>query len=132
MTGPEPSLKLVGLGVSPGLASGNATLDTELFRDRAYDIADLRRRLLSSLTGVGAHALENVPPGSVLVATHLLPSDTVCLSRRSVVAVVVEAGGPCQGATQRGNVNRGIERSGFASWRRSGGPASSRRAGTTP
>jgi len=69
------------------------TMDTELFRDRAYDIADLRRRLLSSLTGTGAHALENVPPGSVLVATHLLPSDTVCLSRRSVVAVVVEAGG---------------------------------------
>jgi phosphoenolpyruvate-protein phosphotransferase len=68
------------------------TLDTELFRDRAYDIADLRRRLLSILTGAGAHALENVPPGSVLVATHLLPSDTVCLSRRSVVAVVVEAG----------------------------------------
>ena len=198
MTGPEPSLKLVGLGVSPGLAAGNAwvynldpwedldghaedpsancltirqqraridkaieevladleatarrtevefdaatadifraqgallsdpllleeiqkglaegrhdaesavqhvfkrwehkfrTMDTELFRDRAYDIADLRRRLLSSLTGAGAHALENVPPGSVLVATHLLPSDTVCLSRRSVVAVVVEAGG---------------------------------------
>ena len=198
MTGPEPSLKLVGLGVSPGLAAGNAwvynldpwedrnghaddppgdrltipqqraridnaieevladlqatarrtevefdaatadifraqgallsdplileeiqkglaegrhdaesavqhvfkrwehkfrTLDTELFRDRAYDIADLRRRLLTSLTGVGAHALANIPPGSVLVATHLLPSDTVCLSRRSVVAVVVEAGG---------------------------------------
>ena len=69
------------------------TLDTELFRDRAYDIADLRRRLLSSLTGVGAHALEQVPPGSVLVATQLLPSDTVCLSRQSVVAVVVEAGG---------------------------------------
>ncbi len=71
------------------------TMDAELLRDRADDIADLRRRLLGILSGSGAraHALQNVPPGSVLVAARLLPSDTVCLSRRSVVAVVVEAGG---------------------------------------
>jgi phosphoenolpyruvate-protein phosphotransferase len=73
------------------------TMDAELLRDRADDIADLRRRLLWILAGAGtrahAHALQNVPPGSVLVAARLLPSDTVCLSRRSVVAVVVEWGG---------------------------------------
>lgn len=71
------------------------TMDAELLRDRADDIADLRRRLLRILAGAcaHAHALQNIPPGSVLVAARLLPSDTVCLSRRSVVAVVVEAGG---------------------------------------
>jgi phosphotransferase system enzyme I (PtsI) len=69
------------------------TMDDAILRQRAEDIADLNRRLLRSLQGIYAHALEDIPEDSVLVARRLLPSDTVFLSRQSTVAVVVEYGG---------------------------------------
>ena len=65
-----------------------------ILRQRADDVADLGRRLLFALQGIQAHQLENIPPGSVLVAARLLPSDTVFLSKESTVGVVVEFGGP--------------------------------------
>jgi phosphoenolpyruvate-protein phosphotransferase len=58
------------------------------------DVADLGRSLLRRLAGVRAHLLEALPEGSVLVAPHLLPSDTVHLTRGSVVAIVVGHAGP--------------------------------------
>jgi phosphoenolpyruvate-protein kinase (PTS system EI component) len=51
-----------------------------------------------ALAGIRTHALEDMPPDSVLVATRLLPSDTVHLSRKSVVAIVSEFGGPASHA----------------------------------
>jgi len=60
----------------------------------ADDVADLSRRLLRALAGIHAHPLEEVPEGSVVVASRLLPSDTVHLSRRSVVAVLAAQAGP--------------------------------------
>jgi phosphoenolpyruvate-protein phosphotransferase len=60
----------------------------------AEDLADLRRRLLREMTGVKTTALEKMPPGRVLVARRLLPSDTVALPRRAVTGIVLEFGGP--------------------------------------
>lgn len=60
----------------------------------ADDVADLSRRLLRALAGIHAHPLEHVPEGSVVVASRLLPSDTVHLSRQSVVAVLAAQAGP--------------------------------------
>ena len=65
----------------------------EMFRLRADDIVDLGRRLLRSLAGVRSHSLEGMPEGSVVVAKRLLPSETMFLSRRSAVALVVQFGG---------------------------------------
>jgi phosphoenolpyruvate-protein phosphotransferase len=59
----------------------------------ADDVADLSGRLLRALAGIHAHPLENVPAGSVLVASRLLPSDTVHLSRGAVVAVLAAQAG---------------------------------------
>lgn len=69
-------------------------LESETFRQRGDDIADLGRRLLRALAGTNTHLLESMPDESVVVARRLLPSDTVFFSRRSAVAVVVEFGGP--------------------------------------
>jgi phosphoenolpyruvate-protein phosphotransferase len=66
----------------------------EMFRERGDDIDDISRRLLLSLAGISAHSLENLPANTVLVARHLLPSDTVFLSRLSTVAVLAEFTGP--------------------------------------
>lgn len=73
-------------------------LDDERWAARADDVADLARRVLNSLTGQAAHQLANLPPDTILVASHLLPSDTVHFARRSVSAVVVEHGGPASHA----------------------------------
>jgi phosphotransferase system enzyme I (PtsI) len=69
-------------------------MSNEMFRERGDDIDDLSRRLLLSLAGIYAHDLENLPANTVLVARHLLPSDTVFLSRVSTVAVLAEFTGP--------------------------------------
>ncbi len=66
----------------------------DMFRARGDDIDDLSRRLLLSLAGISAHSLEHLPTNTVLVARHLLPSDTVFLSRLSTVAVLAEFAGP--------------------------------------
>src|SRR5712671_5670825 len=69
-------------------------LSNEVLRERGDDIDDLSRRLLLSLAGIYAHSLEDLPANTVLVARHLLPSDTVFLSRLSTVAVLAEFTGP--------------------------------------
>jgi phosphotransferase system enzyme I (PtsI) len=74
------------------------TMASEELRARGDDVADLGRQLQQALAGIRTHILEDVPPDSVLVATRLLPSDTVHLSRKSVVAVVAEFGGPASHA----------------------------------
>jgi phosphoenolpyruvate-protein phosphotransferase len=63
-------------------------------RQHADDVADLGRRLLRAMAGVKTTLLEAMPPGHVLVARRLLPSDTVALPRRAVVGIVLEFGGP--------------------------------------
>jgi phosphotransferase system enzyme I (PtsI) len=70
----------------------------EQFRDRGDDVEDIARRLLSVLAGVQAHPLTRVPQYGILVANRLLPSDTVHLSGRSIVGLVLAFGGPASHA----------------------------------
>jgi phosphotransferase system enzyme I (PtsI) len=76
------------------LASRFRGATDDSLRSRGDDIEDLSRRLLLSLRGIHAHRLEDMPSGSVLIARHLFPSDTVFLSRSSTVAVLAEFAGP--------------------------------------
>jgi len=55
------------------------SMEADVARQKSDDMRDLARRLVSALAGVHAHALANIPRGSVLVARRLLPSDTVFL-----------------------------------------------------
>ena len=76
------------------LASRFRGATDDALRSRGDDVDDLSRRLLLSLRGIHAHRLEGMPSGSVLIARHLFPSDTVFLSRSSTVAVLAEFAGP--------------------------------------
>lgn len=66
----------------------------EMLQDRADDLVDLQGRLLREIAGVKTTALEKMPPGRVLVARRLFPSDTVALPRRGVLGIILEFGGP--------------------------------------
>jgi phosphoenolpyruvate-protein phosphotransferase len=68
-------------------------MEAEVARQKGDDLHDLARRILSSLAGVRAHALEELPHECVLVAARLLPSDTVFLARRNASAAILEFGG---------------------------------------
>lgn len=75
-------------------------MEAEIASEKADDIHDLMRRFVSTLAGVHAHVLEDLPPGSVLIANRLLPSDTIFLARRSAAAAVLETGGAASHAAQ--------------------------------
>jgi len=72
--------------------------DDNRLAERADDIADLVRQVLRALTGQASHRLVNLPENTIVVASQLLPSDTVYFSRRAVSGVIVERGGPASHA----------------------------------
>jgi multiphosphoryl transfer protein len=67
-------------------------LANAVLRERAGDIRDVGRRVLSLLTGTGTQAIE-LPPGTILVAEDLTPSDTVAIDRSRVVGFCTTTGG---------------------------------------
>ena len=69
------------------------SMEADVAKQKSDDMRDLARRLVSALAGVHAHALANIPRGSVLVAKRLLPSDTVFLARNTATAALLELGG---------------------------------------
>ena len=67
------------------------SVKNETLQQRADDIVDIGRKLLRHLEGEDTQGLKNLAAGTVLVVQRLLPSDVVSLSRRHVVAIVVES-----------------------------------------
>ncbi len=85
--------EFVVLAVFRQLESRFRHVDDDRLAERADDMADLARQVLQALTGQASHRLANLPENTVVVASQLLPSDTVHLSRQSVSGVIVERGG---------------------------------------
>ena len=69
-------------------------LESQMARDRGDDMRDISNRLPAALAGIALHPLERILAGSVLVATRLLPSETIILSQNTTAAVLLEYGGP--------------------------------------
>jgi len=74
-------------------------LSAPALRARGDDVGDIEGRLLKRLAGIQGHELEDLPPGSVVVAHRLLPSDTILLARGGAGAAIVELGGPASHAS---------------------------------
>jgi len=70
-----------------------AAIEDPYLRERALDVRDVGRRLLEGLAPRQSDAVAPLPPGSVLVAAELLPSETGDLDRAHVAAIVTELGG---------------------------------------
>jgi len=72
---------------------------SKMLNERADDIEDIYRRMLTVLVGVEAHRLEGLAENTILVARRLLPSDTVFLSRKSCAGILLEIAGPTAHST---------------------------------
>ncbi len=67
-------------------------MESQIARDKGDDIRDISIRLRNALAGITVHPLDEIPHGSVLATSRLLPSDTVFLASRSTSAVLLEYG----------------------------------------
>lgn len=77
---------------SMALAQKLAATGDPLIRARADDIRDVSGRIIRTLMGIASAELA-IPPGSVIVADELLPSDTAALPRDKLLGFVTSKGG---------------------------------------
>jgi len=103
----DPELKAAaGAGITAGQSaafawraafSGCAArldgLESALLRERANDVRDVGRRVLTLLTGATAAGLEP-PRDSILIAESLTPSEAAQLDRTKVLGLCTTTGGP--------------------------------------
>jgi phosphoenolpyruvate-protein phosphotransferase (PTS system enzyme I) len=67
-------------------------LPDDYLRERAADVRDVTHRVLRNLMGHEPRGLANLPPGTLVVAYDLSPSDTSSLDRKNVVGFVTDVG----------------------------------------
>ena len=75
------------------LAEQFATMDTEVFRQKANDVIDLERRVLGQLMGESTSRLANLNEPVIIVAHELTPSQTASMDRTKVLGFATDAGG---------------------------------------
>ncbi len=70
-----------------------STMDDEMFRLRAADIADIRTGILAELLGKEVVDLSVLPENTVVVVHDLTPSMTATIDKAHVAGIVTETGG---------------------------------------
>lgn len=70
-----------------------ASIDDEMFQQRATDVNDIKTRMLMILLGEEETDISAVPAGTVLVAVDLTPSMTAGINPDNVVGILTEVGG---------------------------------------
>lgn len=97
----DPAIAVIRDGKSAGFAWRQAytqqcgqleKLDSQILRERANDIRDVGRRVLLLLAGVKP-AKPEVPPGAILIAEDLTPSDAAALDPTRVFGLCTTTGG---------------------------------------
>ncbi|CAH0121738.1 MULTISPECIES: phosphoenolpyruvate--protein phosphotransferase [unclassified Paenibacillus] len=79
--------------VSEHFAERFEQMDNEYMRERAADIRDVSKRLLTRLEGRERISLADLREEAIVIADDLAPSDTVQLDKRYVQALVTRLGG---------------------------------------
>jgi phosphoenolpyruvate-protein phosphotransferase len=74
------------------IADALSRIEDEYLRERAQDIRDVTRRIMGHLSPSSSRQLTALPADAVIVARELLPSETACLDRRHVRALITEEG----------------------------------------
>ncbi|MBE0432746.1 phosphoenolpyruvate--protein phosphotransferase [candidate division WOR-3 bacterium] len=65
----------------------------QYLRERVMDIWDVGTRVLRSLAGLTHSSVVDVPPGSVLVAHDISPSEAALINPANVLGIAIEVGG---------------------------------------
>jgi multiphosphoryl transfer protein len=94
--------RAIGAGHSAGFAwraaigesvAALAALEDERLRERIDDLRDIETQVLLALGAAAAPMSTQLPPGAVLIADALLPSELVALDRDRLAAVCLAGGG---------------------------------------
>jgi len=80
-------------GVANQFVAMFEAMDNEYFRERAADIKDVKKRMLSHLLGVALNDPSTISEEVVVVAEDLTPSDTAQLDRNYVKGFATNIGG---------------------------------------
>lgn len=67
--------------------------DSDYNKERVSDIKDVQERIMRKLLGIPESNLAVLPPGSIVVAENLLPSDTALMDVERVAGMVTAGGG---------------------------------------
>lgn len=67
--------------------------DDELTQQRATDVRDIKKGVLSILLGVKEVKISSAPKGTIIVAKELTPSMTAGINKDNIVGIVTETGG---------------------------------------
>ncbi len=70
-----------------------ASLEDEMFQQRATDVNDIKTRMLKVLLGVKDIDLGKLPENTILVAEDLTPSMTASINAENVAGILTEIGG---------------------------------------
>lgn len=70
-----------------------SSMDDEMMRQRASDIADVKTSILKILLGIEDIDISKVAPGTVLITRDLTPSMTSQIVKENVVGIITEIGG---------------------------------------
>ncbi len=71
------------------------SMQTEVFRSKLLDVQDVYHRLLRNILDiehVRVTPLRNMPPGAIIIAERLLPSDVALLDLKKIGGIVIENG----------------------------------------
>lgn len=68
-------------------------LENAYIREREQDVRDVGQRMMRHLAGSPTWTSEHLPPGSIIVARELLPSEAVELAKTGLAGIVSEHGG---------------------------------------
>ncbi|MBR3126027.1 MAG: phosphoenolpyruvate--protein phosphotransferase [Mogibacterium sp.] len=71
-----------------------STMEDEMMKQRASDIADVKVSILKKLLGIKDIEIGKVPAGTVLVCKDLTPSMTSQIVKENVAGIITEVGGP--------------------------------------
>mgnify|MGYP000091365595 FL=1 len=63
------------------------------FKERVVDIYDVGERVLKNLLGVSHTSVLEAPPGSIIVARDIPPSEATLINPKNVVGIAMELGG---------------------------------------
>ena len=74
-------------------ASRLRNIGNEYLAERAQDITDIFGKVLNKMLGIVPFDINQVPDGSVIIATSLSPTDTIILSKRKIVGLALTEGG---------------------------------------